>query len=70
MPPAVADSNAGCGGRVERTLTNTSIRPASSTRSSAPSPIQLTSRSAMRRIVSASRGPTTTRRLAASSATT
>ena len=37
------------------------------TRSSAPSPIQLTSRSRMRSIRNASRGPTTTRRLAASS---
>ena len=65
-----ARSQAGCGGRVERTLTKTSRRPSPSACSSVPSPSQFTSRSCMRLVRSASRGPTTTRREAASSRTT
>src|SRR3984957_7456749 len=58
-PPGPARNQAGCATRVERTLTKT-------WRSSActmlPSPSQLMSRSRMRLVRSASRGPTTTRR--------
>src|SRR5262249_61313556 len=67
-PPRL--SHAGCGGRVERTLTNTSCQPAHSAWSMVSSPSQLTSRSRIRLVRSASRGPTTTRRDGASSRTT
>ena len=58
------------GGRVERTLTNTSCQPAHSAWSMVSSPSQLTSRSRIRLVRSASRGPTTTRRDGASPRTT
>jgi hypothetical protein len=66
-PPVPARNQAGCGSRVERTLTNTRRSSASSM---LPSPSQLMSRSRMRLVRSASRGPTTTRRVSASSRTT
>jgi hypothetical protein len=70
MPCAPRLSQAGRGGRVERTRTNTSCQPAQSACSIVPSPIQFTSRSRMRLVRNASRGPTTTFRVCASSRTT
>ena len=70
MPSPVLLSHAGCGGRVERTLTNTSCQPAHKAWSMLPSPSQFTSRNRIRLVRNAARGPTTTRRDAASSRTT